>query len=89
VIEAQHGEDTELVSTGRAALPTGAMMEHIAKIGDYITVPDCATTGTVKDIRSEAGEALGSDPMLIYEIKTVHGMMRVPGDWLARLIEPA
>ncbi len=70
VIEAQHGEDTELVRTGRAALPTGAMMEHIAKIGEYMTVPDCTTTGTVKDIRSEAGEALGSDPMSIYEIET-------------------
>ena len=45
-------------------------MEHIAKIGEYITVPDCTTTGTVKNIRSEAGEALRSDPMLIYEIGT-------------------
>lgn len=23
-------------------------MEQIAKIGDYITMPDCATTGTVR-----------------------------------------
>ena len=64
-------------------------MEQIAKIGDYITVPDCATTGTVKEIRSGDGAALGPEPMLIYEIETVHGMMRVPGDWLARLIKPA
>ena len=45
-------------------------MEHIPKIGEYMTVPDCTTTGTVKDIRTEAGEALGSDPMSIYGIET-------------------
>ena len=64
-------------------------MEQIAKIGDYITVPDCATTGTVKEIRNGDGVALGPEPMSIYEIETVHGIMRVPGDWLARLIKPA
>ena len=64
-------------------------MEQIAKIGDYITVHDCATTGTVKAINEGDSETLDTDPMLIYEIKTDQGMMRVPADWLARLIEPA
>jgi hypothetical protein len=61
-------------------------MEHMAKIGDYITVPNCTTIGTVKGIKqSEA--AIGSDPMLIYEIETNEGLMRVPADWLAMLIK--
>ena len=64
-------------------------MEQIAKIGAYITVPDCATTGTVKDIKEGSGDAIGQDPMLVYEIETDQGRMRVPADWLARLIKPA
>ena len=64
-------------------------MEQIAKIGDYITVPDCATTGTVKNIKEGSGDAIGQDPILVYEIETDQGMMRVPADWLARLIRPA
>lgn len=64
------------------------IMEQIVKIGDYITVPDCATTGTVKAINGGDSDTLDADPMLIYEIETVHGTMRLP-DWLARLIEPA
>ncbi|RPH79179.1 MAG: hypothetical protein EHM80_08490 [Nitrospiraceae bacterium] len=64
-------------------------MEHIAKIGDYITVPDCATTGTVKAIKESGRNRSAQDQMLIYEIETDQGTMRVPGDWLARLIEPA
>ena len=64
-------------------------MEQIVKIGDYITVPDCATTGTVKAINEGDSGTLDTDPMLIYEIETDQGMMRVPADWLARLIEPA
>lgn len=62
-------------------------MEQIAKIGDYITVPNCATIGTVKNIK-DASDAIGSDPMLIYEIETNQGLMRVPSDWLAMLIKP-
>ena len=62
-------------------------MEQIAKIGDYITVPNCATIGTVKDIK-KGGAAIGSDPMLIYEIETNEGLMRIPADWLAMLIKP-
>jgi len=62
-------------------------MEHIAKIDDYITVPSCATTGTVKAIK-ESDAAIGSDPMLIYEIETNQGLMRIPSDWLAMLIKP-
>ena len=54
-------------------------MEQIAKIGDYITVPNCATIGTVKEIK-DGGAAIGSDPMLIYEIETNQGPMRVPSD---------
>ncbi len=38
-------------------------MEQIAKIGDYITVPDCATTGTVKNIKEGSGDAIGQDPI--------------------------
>lgn len=64
-------------------------MEQIAKIGDYITVPDCATTGTVKDIKESGQDASAQEQMLIYEIETDQGMMRLPADWLARLIEPA
>lgn len=63
-------------------------MERIAKIGDYITVPDCATTGTVKGIK-ESGQDTAQDHMLIYEIETDQGLMRLPADWLARLIDPA
>ena len=62
-------------------------MEHIAKIGDYITVPSCATIGTVTGIK-EGVAAIGSDPMLVYEIETTQGLMRVPSDWLAMLIKP-
>jgi hypothetical protein len=62
-------------------------MEHIAKIGDHITVPNCATIGTVKGIK-EGDTAISSDPMLIYEIETNEGLMRVPADWLAMLIKP-
>jgi hypothetical protein len=64
-------------------------MEQIAKIGGYITVPDCATTGTVKNITAGSGDAIGQGPILVYEIETGQGMMRVPADWLARLIRPA
>ena len=64
-------------------------MEQIAKIGDYITVPDCATTGTVKSIKESGQDASAQEQMLIYEIETDQGMMRLPADWLARLIEPA
>ena len=64
-------------------------MEQIAKIGDYISVPDCTTTGTVKDIKEASQEAIGEDPMLVYEIETSQGMMHIPADWLARLIKPA
>ena len=64
-------------------------MEQIAKIGAYITVPDCATTGTVKNIKEGSGDAIGQKRILVYEIETDQGMMRVPADWLARLIKPA
>ena len=64
-------------------------MEQIAKIGEYITPPDCATTGTVKGIKESDLDPTSTDPMLIYEIETNQGMMRVPADWLARLIDPA
>ena len=63
-------------------------MEHIARIGDYITVPDCATTGTVKAIKNGVPEATEPDQMLIYEIETEQGLMRIPADWLARLLRP-
>ena len=64
-------------------------MERLAKIGDYITPPDCTTTGTVKNIDQGSGDAIEQDPMSVYEIETGQGMMRVPADWLARLIRPA
>jgi hypothetical protein len=64
-------------------------MEQIAKLGDYISVPDCTTTGTVKEVSDAGVDAIGSDPMLVYEIETSQGMMRIPADWLARLIKPA
>jgi hypothetical protein len=63
-------------------------MEQIAKVNDYISVPDCATTGTVKDIEVGSRDAINPDPMPIYEIETSQGMMRLPADWLARLIRP-
>ena len=64
-------------------------MEQIAKVGDYITVPDCATTGTVKNIKEGSGDEIEQDPMLVYEIETDQGIMRVPADWFSRLIMPA
>jgi hypothetical protein len=45
-------------------------MEQIAKIGDDITVPDCATTGTVKGIKESGQDASAQEQMLIYEIET-------------------
>ena len=63
-------------------------MEQIAKVNDYISVPDCATTGTVKDIKAGDPDATSPDPIPIYEIETSQGMMRLPADWLARLIRP-
>ncbi|MEO8340807.1 MAG: hypothetical protein ABI604_14010 [Nitrospirota bacterium] len=65
------------------------IMEQIAKIGDYLTPPDCTTTGTVKNIKEGSGDAIGQDPMSVYEIETDQGRMRIPADWLARLIRPA
>ena len=64
-------------------------MVQIAKIGDYITPPDCSTAGTVKNIEEGSGDAIGQDPVSVYEIETDQGMMRIPADWLARLIRPA
>lgn len=64
-------------------------MEQIVKIGDYITVPDCTTTGTVKEIKASDQNTSAQDQMLIYEIETIQSMMRLPADWLARLIQPA
>jgi hypothetical protein len=66
-------------------LEMGRIMEQIAKIGDHITVPDCATTGTVKNMQ----EGSGQGPILVYEIETDQGTMYIPADWLARLIRPA
>lgn len=67
----------------------GGIVEQIVNITDDISVPDCATTGTVKDIQDGGEDAISPNSMLIYEIETPQGMMRVPGDWLARLIKPA
>lgn len=36
-------------------------MEQIAKIGAYITVPHCATTGAVKNIKEGNGDAIGQE----------------------------
>ena len=63
--------------------------EQIARINDCISVSDCATTGTVKEIKAGGRDAIGQNSMLVYEIETSQGMMRVPTDWLARLIRPA
>jgi hypothetical protein len=60
-------------------------MEHVLKINDYISVPDCATTGTVKDIQ---GGGMINPTLMIYEIETSHGMMRLPSDWLEKLVRP-
>ncbi len=62
-------------------------MEQIVKVNDYISVPDCATTGTVKDIKSGVRDATSPNTMPIYEIETSQGMM-IPADWLAKLIRP-
>ena len=45
-------------------------IEQIAQIRDHITVPDCVTTGTVKDIKEGSREADGQDAMLVYEMET-------------------
>jgi hypothetical protein len=65
--------------------PEGRIMEHVLKINDYISVPDCATTGTVKNI--QGGEMI-NPTLMIYEIETSHGMMRLPSDWLEKLVRP-
>ena len=64
-------------------------MMQSPKIGDYITPPDCSTAGTVKHIEGGSGDAIGQDPVSVYEIETDQGMMRIPADWLERLIRPA
>ena len=48
-------------------------------IGDYITVPDCAPTGTVKAIKVGVSGATGQDRMLFYEIETEQGQIRIQG----------
>ena len=63
-------------------------MEQIAKIGDYISPPDCTTTGTVKTIEQGSDDAIGQDPMSVYEIETDQGRMRIPADWLTKLMRP-
>ena len=65
------------------------IMVQIAKIGDYITPSECTTTGAVEPIEEGRGDAIGQDPMSVDEIETDQGMMRIPADWLARLISPA
>jgi hypothetical protein len=54
---------------------------------DYITVANSTTIGTVKAIK-DGDAAIGSDPMSVYKIEINQGMMRLPADWLARLIAP-
>jgi hypothetical protein len=51
-----------------------------------MTTSQCriATTGTVKDV--QAGDL--NPPLMIYEIETTHGIMRLPADWLEKLIRP-
>ena len=49
----------KLIKIGAAGL--GRSMEQIAKIGAHITAPDCATTGTVKNIQEGGGDAVGQD----------------------------
>jgi hypothetical protein len=51
-------------------------MEQIAKIGNYITIPDCTTTGTVKNIKEGVGTRSDRDPMSVYRIETDQGMIR-------------
>lgn len=82
-----HGdqEDRFLHSTVESR---GEIMKHIARIGDYITVSDCSTAGTVKAIKAGLSEATGLDHMLVYEIETEQGLMRIPADWLERLLMP-
>jgi hypothetical protein len=55
-------------------------MEQIANINEYISVPDCATTGTVKDIEAGGRDAIGPNSMMIFEIETSQGTMRIPAD---------
>ena len=56
------------------------IVPHIVTINDYISVPDCTTTGTVKDI--QAGHL--NPPLMIYEIETTQGMMRLAADRLEK-----
>ena len=44
-------------------------MEPIAQIGDYITLPNCETTGTVENIKEGSGDAIGQDPMSAMRLK--------------------
>ena len=44
-------------------------MEHVARIGDSITVSDHVTTGTVNAITVGVSEATGKDRMFVYRLK--------------------
>jgi len=50
-------------------------MAQTANINDYITVPDCAATGILKQIKPGGRDAIGPNSILIYEIETSQGMM--------------
>ena len=52
------------------------VMEHIARIGDSITVPDCATTGTVNAITVGVSKATDQDRTFVYEIEAEQGLIR-------------
>lgn len=62
-------------------------MEQIARIGEPVEFSGCQTTGQVIGIHEGQVLRCGEQPMIIYEIRTVEGIMTLPGDWLAKLSE--
>jgi len=71
-------------------LYSGDGMVQSFQLNDYIAVPDCATRGTVKDIKTGGRDTISPDPMPIYEIEPPlrgpmkHGNARSTRDITAR-----
>lgn len=63
-------------------------MEQLARIGDHVSFAECETAGVVREISAGHLQVVGRESMLVYEIETVQGTMRIPADWLHRLARP-
>ena len=66
---------------------TGDKLAGAITEGGFGSVPILSEDGMVLGIVSEF-DLIGQDPMSVYEIETDQGRMRIPADWLTRLMRP-